>query len=282
MAVIINTNLAALVARKNLEISQSTLATSIARLSSGSRITKAADDAAGLAISEKLTAQIRGLSQASRNAANGISVISTAEGALVEVTNSLIRMRELSVQAASGDLGSSERDNLNSEYSQLLGEIDCIAQSTKFNGTSLISASSTSMSLQIGIDSGGSNTLSLSISGVGTASLGGTTSISATAVSGTTGGNAQAALASIDSALTTVTSVRGSLGALQNRLESVIRNLSISIENTSAANSRIRDVDVAEETATFTKAQILVQAGVSVLSQANQQPSIALSLLGGR
>lgn len=286
MAVIINTNLAALVARKNLEISQSSLATSIARLSSGSRITKAADDAAGLAISEKLNAQIRGLAQSSRNAANGISYLSTAEGALVEVTNSLIRMRELAVQASSGDLGSSERDNLDAEYQQLLQEIDRIAGATKFNGASVLSAAAgattTSISLQIGIDSGGSNALTLQISAIGTAQLGGSSVISGSAISGSTGSTAQGTLARIDSALSTVTSVRGSLGALQNRLESVIRNLSVSIENTSAANSRIRDVDVAEETATFTKAQILVQAGVSVLSQANQQPSIALSLLGGR
>lgn len=282
MAVIINSNLAALTARKNLETSQSALSSSIARLSSGMRITKAADDAAGLAISEKLGAQVRGLSQASRNAANGISVVATAEGALGEVTNMLTRMRELSVQAASGDLGTDERKNLNQEYQQLLQEIDRIANTTKFNGQSLFSAGgSTSFSFQIGINSGANDVMAVTIGATdasGLAAAGGSTgTLSGSDI--TTANSAQAQLDKLDKAITAVTSNRGTLGALQNRLESVIRNLSVSIENTTAANSRIRDVDVAEETAAYTKNQILVQAGVSVLSQANQQPSIALSLL---
>lgn len=281
MAVIINSNLAALTARKNLETSQSQLSTSIARLSSGLRITRASDDAAGLAISEKLSAQIRGLSQASRNAANGISVVATAEGALNEVTNLLARQRELAVQAASGDLGTSERANLDQEYQQLMSEIDRIATSTKFNGQALFSAGgTTSFSFQIGINSGSDNVLTVTVSKTDVSGLGGTAgSLSGTNI--TAASSAQAVLAKIDSAITSVTSNRGTLGAMQNRLESVIRNLSVSIENTTAANSRIRDVDVAEETAAYTKNQILVQAGVSVLAQANQQPSIALSLLGG-
>lgn len=281
MAVIINSNLAALTARKNLETSQSQLSTSIARLSSGLRITRASDDAAGLAISEKLSAQIRGLSQASRNAANGISVVATAEGALNEVTNLLARQRELAVQAASGDLGSAERANLDQEYQQLMSEIDRIATSTKFNGQALFSAGgTTSFSFQIGINSGSDNVLTVTVSKTDVSGLGGTAgSLSGTNI--TAASSAQAVLAKIDSAITSVTSNRGTLGAMQNRLESVIRNLSVSIENTTAANSRIRDVDVAEETAAYTKNQILVQAGVSVLAQANQQPSIALSLLGG-
>lgn len=281
MAVIINSNLAALTARKNLETSQSQLSTSIARLSSGLRITRASDDAAGLAISEKLSAQIRGLSQASRNAANGISVVATAEGALNEVTNLLARQRELAVQAASGDLGSAERANLDQEYQQLMSEIDRIATSTKFNGQALFSAGgTTSFSFQIGINSGSDNVLTVTVSKTDVSGLGGAAgSLSGTNI--TAADSAQAVLAKIDSAITSVTSNRGTLGAMQNRLESVIRNLSVSIENTTAANSRIRDVDVAEETAAYTKNQILVQAGVSVLAQANQQPSIALSLLGG-
>ncbi len=281
MAVIINSNLAALVARKNLELSQSTLQTSIARLSSGMRITKASDDAAGLAISEKLSAQIRGLAQATRNAANGISVVATAEGALNEVTSSLVRMRELAVQAASGDLGSAERSNLDAEYQQLLSEIDRIATATQFNGQSLFSAGgSATFSFQIGINSGANNVITVSISKTDVSGLGGGTSLSGTNIGAVT--SAQAVLASIDSAISQVTSNRGSLGAMQNRLESIIRNLAVSIENSTAAYSRIRDVDVAEETANYTKGQILVQAGVSVLAQANQQPSVALALLGGR
>jgi flagellin len=278
MAVVINSNLAALTARKNLEVSQSNLATSIARLSSGMRITRASDDAAGLAISEKLNAQIRGFAQASRNAANGISVVATAEGALNEVTNILTRMRELAVQASSGDLGSGERANLDSEYQQLLTEIDRISNATKFNGANLLSGTgSSTITFQIGINSGSDNVISVTFSGVNTAGLGGTNKISGTAI--TTADSAMLQLDKIDSAISQVTTIRGSFGAMQNRLESVIRNLAVTIENTTAANSRIRDVDVAEETASYTKNQILVQAGVSVLAQANQQPSIALSLL---
>ncbi len=279
MSVTINSNLASLTARKNLDVTQSNLATSIARLSSGMRITRASDDAAGLAISEKLNAQVRGFAQASRNAANGISMVATAEGALNEVTNILTRMRELAVQASSGDLGSGERANLDSEYQQLLQEIDRISNSTKFNGASLIASGVTSVTFQVGINSGSDNVISVSLSGVYTNGLGGTSVIGGTSISGTDGVNAMDQLAKIDSAIGQVTTIRGSFGAMQNRLESVIRNLAVTIENTTAANSRIRDVDVAEETATYTKNQILVQAGVSVLAQANQMPSIALSLL---
>ncbi len=283
MAVTINSNLAALTARKNLEVSQNNLATSIARLSSGMRITRASDDAAGLAISEKLNAQLRGYAQASRNAANGISVVATAEGALNEVTNILTRMRELAVQAASGDLGTSERGNLDSEYQQLLAEIDRTSNATKFNGSYLLSGTGTSsITFQIGINSGADNIISVTFSGVNSAGLGGTSKISGTSIAGSDGSNGMTQLDKIDSAISQVTTIRGSFGAMQNRLESVIRGLSVTIENTTAANSRIRDVDVAEETASYTKNQILVQAGVSVLAQANQQPSIALSLLGGR
>ncbi len=280
MSVTINSNLASLTARKNLDVTQSNLATSIARLSSGMRITRASDDAAGLAISEKLNAQVRGFAQASRNAANGISVVATAEGALNEVTNILTRMRELAVQASSGDLGSGERDNLNSEYGQLLTEIDRISVATKFNGASLLDGTTTSIKFQIGINSGSENVISVAFSAVDTSGLGGAAgTISATGIAGTDGESAMSQLSKIDSAIGQVTTLRGTFGAMQNRLESVIRNLAVTIENTTAANSRIRDVDVAEETATYTKNQILVQAGVSVLAQANQMPSIALSLL---
>ncbi|GAB4361463.1 MAG: flagellin [Deltaproteobacteria bacterium] len=276
MSVVINNNISSLIAQKNLGVTQSMLQKSIARLSSGMRITQASDDAAGLAISDKLNAQIRGLAQAQRNAGNGISVVATAEGALNEVTNLLTRMRELAVQAASGDLGSNERSNLNAEYAQNLAEIDRIANATKFNGQVLFSAGATvTFTFQIGINSGSENVISTTISDARTSALG----VSATTIA--YADSAQSVLATIDAAIETVASSRGSLGAQQNRLESVIRNLSVSIENTTAAYSRIRDVDVAEETATYTKNQILVQAGVAVLAQANQLPSVALSLLGG-
>jgi len=276
MAVVINSNLAALNARKNLAISQDALATSIARLSSGMRITRASDDAAGLAISEKLNAQIRGFAVASRNASNAISVVATAEGTLNEVTSLLTRMRELAVQSASGDLGSSERGNLNTEYTALRDEIDRMVSATKFSGTNLFSTGGTvTMSFQIGINSGSGDSLAVGISDNHVSALSG--ALSGSTISDST--SASALLAGIDAAISQVTTNRGSLGAAQNRLESIIRNLAVTIETTTAANSRIRDVDVAEETASYTKNQILVQAGVSVLAQANQQPQIALSLL---
>jgi flagellin len=279
MAVIINSNLSALNARKNLEISQSNLATSIARLSSGMRITRASDDAAGLAISEKLNAQIRGFAQASRNASNGISVVATAEGTLNEVTTLLTRMRELAVQAASGDLGSTERGNLDTEFGALLYEIDRMVSATKFNGTNLFSTGAVvTTSFQIGINSG--DTLAVDVAQANVSALASGAITSASKID--TAASAAGLLAGIDTAISNVTTNRGSLGAVQNRLESIVRNLAVTIETTTAANSRIRDVDVAEETATYTKNQILVQAGVSVLAQANQQPQIALSLLGGR
>lgn len=283
MAIVINSNIAAMNARKNLAISQDNLATSIARLSSGQRITRASDDAAGLAISEKLNAQIRGFSVASRNASNAISVVATAEGTLNEVTSLLTRMRELAVQAASGDLGSAERGNLDTEFRALLTEIDRMVAATAFNGQALFSTGATvTTSFQIGINSGDTlavqvsqATVSALSSGLVTQNVGATNTISTAAA-------AANLLGGIDSAISGVTTNRGALGAAQNRLESIVRNLAVTIETSSAANSRIRDVDVAEETATYTKNQILVQAGVSVLAQANQAPQIALSLLGGR
>lgn len=283
MAIVINSNLAAMNARKNLAISQDALATSIARLSSGQRITRASDDAAGLAISEKLNAQIRGFSVASRNASNAISVVSTAEGTLNEVTSLLTRMRELAVQAASGDLGSAERGNLDTEFKALLTEIDRMVAATAFNGQNLFSTGATvTTSFQIGINSG--DTLAVAVAQATVSALSGGLVTQNVGVTNTisTAAAAAALLGGIDAAISGVTTNRGALGAAQNRLESIVRNLAVTIETSSAANSRIRDVDVAEETATYTKNQILVQAGVSVLAQANQAPQIALSLLGGR
>ncbi|MDD5308904.1 MAG: flagellin [Deltaproteobacteria bacterium] len=274
MGLVINTNVASINAQRNLGKTEQSLNTSLARLSSGMRITVAKDDAAGLAISEKLRAQIRGLGQASRNANDGISLVQTAEGALNEVSNILIRMRELSVQAATGTLGDTERGYLQNEFDQLSQEIDRIAQVTEFNGTPLLDGSA-SVSLQVGINNNASDRIDVAIGSISTADLG----IGSTDISTALGG--QGALDDLDSALSIVSQTRGELGAIQNRLATTINNLQTQQENLSAANSRIRDVDVAAETVEMTRSQILMQAGVAVLAQANQMPAMALQLIGG-
>jgi flagellin len=245
------------------------------------RITSAKDDAAGLAISEKLRAQIRGLGQAERNANDGISLVQTAEGSLNEVSSILIRMRELSVQAASGTLGSEERGYLNDEFGELVAEIDRIAAGTEFNGKVLLNgAQSTGISFQVGINNVSTvDRITVSISDVGSDTIGsGSTHISSQSVSTAT--KAQTSLSVIDAAIADISGLRGSLGASQNRLSAAVNNLTVQRENISAANSRIRDVDVAQETVEMTRSQILMQAGVAVLAQANQMPALALSLIG--
>jgi flagellin len=275
MALVINTNVASLNAQRNLNSTQLMMAKSMERLSSGLRINRAGDDAAGLAISQNMQANIRSMNQAVRNANDGISLVQTAEGALNESSNILQRMRELATQAANGVLSTSQRANIQVEFSNLQQEIDRIAAVTDFNGTKLLDGSlSTGTTLQIGIGTSANDTLSVSIGNANTSTL----SVSANFVS--TQGAAQSALSAIDSAIQSVSTARGNLGAVQNRLQSTINNLQVAVENTSAANSRIVDVDVAAETANMTKAQILAQAGVSVLSQANQSPQLALKLLG--
>lgn len=279
MGLVINTNISAINAQRNLSKTEGALGTSLSRLSSGLRITSAKDDAAGLAISEKLRAQIRGLGQAERNANDGISLVQTAEGALNEVSGALIRMRELAVQAATGTLGAEERDYLDSEFLSLISEIDRIAARTEFNGTSLLDGSaSTGISLQVGLDNDVNDRISASIGNTYASKLGETNFISTQHVS--TVALAQSALAVIDSAINDVSAVRGDLGATQNRLSITVNNLATQRENLSAANSRIRDVDVATETVDMTRNQILMQAGVAVLAQANQLPAMALSLIG--
>jgi len=275
MGLVINTNVSAINAQKNITKTQDSLGTSLARLSSGMRITAAKDDAAGLAISEKMRAQIRGLAQAERNANDGISLVQTAEGALNETSGILIRMRELAVQSSTGTLGDEERGYLDNEFSQLVDEIDRISSVTDFNGTQLLDGSASGgINIQVGTSSGADNQIKVSVtdssaSGIGVDGLG----IS-------TAAGAQSALATIDTAISTVSETRGSLGAAQNRLSITVNNLATQRENTAAANSRIRDVDVASETVDMTRSQILMQAGTSVLAQANQLPSLALSLLG--
>jgi len=275
MALTINTNVASLNAQRNLTSTQLMMSKSMERLSSGLRINRAGDDAAGLAISQNMQANIRSMNQAVRNANDGISLVQTAEGALNETSNILLRMRELGTQAANGVLSQSQRDNIQVEFSNLQSEIDRISSVTDFNGTKLLNgALSAGTSLQIGTGTTTNDVISVTIDKASSATL----SVSANFVS--TQGAAQSALTAIDSAIQAVSTARGSLGAVQNRLQSTINNLQVAVENTSAANSRIVDVDVAAESANMTKAQILAQAGVSVLSQANQSPQLALKLLG--
>ena len=272
MGLRVNTNVFSLTAQRNLSAVSSRLSGNFNRLSSGLRIATAADDAAGLGISERMRAQIRSLDQAGRNAQDGISLVQTAEGALGEVNASLLRMRELAVQSSNGTLNTGDRAVLNTEFTALRTEINRIATDTEFNDINLFDASQTSVSIQVGTDSG--DTIDVSLSDT-TATTLGLNSLSLTTVS-----NASSSLTAIDAAIDTVTTARGDLGGTQNRLESVVRNIATTSENLSAAESRIRDVDVAAETADLTRNSILQQAALSVLSQANVQPQLALNLLG--
>jgi len=277
MALTINTNVASLNAQRNLNTTQLMMSKSMERLSSGLRINRAGDDAAGLAISQNMQANIRSMNQAVRNANDGISLVQTAEGALNETSNILLRMRELGTQAANGVLSTTQRANIQVEFGNLQEEIDRISAVTDFNGTKLLNGDlSTGTSLQVGTGTTGNDTISVTVGKADTATLGVGTTTSAVS----TQAAAQASLTAIDSAISLVSTARGNLGAVQNRLQSTINNLQVAVENTSAANSRIVDVDVAAESANMTKSQILAQAGVSVLSQANQAPQLALKLLG--
>jgi len=274
---VINTNVMAINAQRNLSNTTANLSTSMARLSSGKRITAAKDDAAGLAISEKLKAQIRGLGQAERNANDGISLVQTAEGAMDEISGMLIRMRELAIQAANGTTDSNQKGFLNTEFSQLATEITRIADATSFNSASLLNGD-LSITLQVGIGTSVANdqmTVSFRDVSADTSYMGNIASDDISSASG-----ALAAVGNLDTAITNLSEQRGKLGAFQNRLASTVRNLATTRENLSASNSRIRDVDVADESVNMTRSQILMQAGSSVLAQANQIPSMALSLIG--
>jgi flagellin len=251
---------------------------SLERLASGYRINKAGDDAAGLAISEKLRAKIRGLQVAQRNANDGISLVQVAEGGLNEVQNILVRMRELGVQAASDTIGPAERVYLDNEYQALKSEVDRIANGTDFNGTNLLDG--TGGSLDIQVNTGGENILGVDrISYDASRADANTDKIGIADLNISTKDGAQKSLAKVDAALDYISSLRGDLGAMQNRLISTINNIGISVENLSAANSRIKDVDIADESAELTRNNILMQAGTSVLSQSNQVPKMALELL---
>lgn len=277
MGLRINTNVQSLAAQRALGITKRNMDSNLRRLSSGERITRAADDAAGLAISENLKAQIRGMQQARRNADDGISLVQTAEGGLQEVSNIIIRLRELAVQAASDTVGETERGFSNIEFQSLKDEIQRIAESSEFNGRKLLDGTGGLVEIQIGIHNDAFNdriTYDSSSIDATLLSLG----LGSETVANKEG--AQLALKKLDDALVKVNGSRANLGALQNRLTSVVNNLQINEENFSAANSRIRDVDVASETAEMAKNSILNQAGVSVLAQANQAPNFALKLIG--
>ncbi|UCD35224.1 MAG: flagellin FliC [Nitrospiraceae bacterium] len=280
MGLIVNTNLFSLNAQRNVKNTQNSLGTSVERLSSGLRINSAKDDAAGMALSMKLTAHIRSINQAVRNAQDGISVVQTAEGGMNEIHNILTRMRELAIQAATGTLSSSDRTSLQTEFNDLKTEITRISDTTEFNGLKLLNGtlSGSGVSLQVGINNTVNDRIAVTggaLADIDSSSLG----LSGTVSSIDTAGNAQSMLALVDSAISTVSTRRGNLGAAQNRLGSTIANLEIAAENLSAANSRIKDADFAIETANLTRSQIILQAGVAVLSQANVMPQYALQLL---
>jgi len=276
MALTLNTNVASLTAQKNLAMTQSNLQTNFNRLSSGFRINTAADDASGLAISESLKAQVGSFTVAERNANNGTSMAQTAEGALGQISNVLTRMRELAVQSANGDLGSTDRGYIQTEFGELKSEIDRISNASQYNGKSLLSGAATTIDFQVGINNTTDDRISVSFGGVSTGSLG----INATSVSGTDAANAQTAIGTIDTAISSVSNFRATFGAKMNRLADAVQNIQSFRTNLSAANSRIRDADIAEESAALTRNQVLQQAGAAVLAQANQSPQIALKLLG--
>src|SRR5215831_18852325 len=273
MSISVLTNVASLNAQRNLAATQASLAASVGRLSSGMRINSAADDAAGLGISETLKSQILGLAQAQRNANDGISLSQVAEGSMNQMQGIVSRMRELAVQSANGTLGSNERSYIQTEFTQLSKEIDRISKVTDFDGQKLLDGSAaTGLTFQIGINNSSNDQIALT-----TSTLGSTVKITNASLSTVT--NAQSAIGTFDKAIQQLSQARANLGSVQNRMTVTVSNLAVAQENLTAANSRIRDVDVANESANLTKSQILSQAGLAVLAQANQLPQSALSLL---
>jgi len=277
MALSINTNIMSLNAQRNLNNTNLSIATSLQRLSSGLRVNSAKDDAAGLAIAERMNAQVRGLTVAIRNSNDGISLAQTTEGALGTITESLQRMRELSIQSANGTNTATDRVSLNAEYTQLGTEISRIVNSTTFNGQAILAGDAGSKVFQIGPNGTVNDRITVTTTDMTTAT--GLTNATGTTV--TTSALSIAAIGLLDTALDTVNSERATLGAVQSRIESAIRALESTRENTAAARGRIMDADFAMETAALTRSQILQQAGVAMLSQANSAPQLALSLLQG-
>jgi len=277
MGLRVNTNVQSLAAQRHLGVNSNSQQKALEQLSSGSRINRAADDAAGLAISEKLRGEIRSMKQATRNANDGVSLVQVAEGAMNEIGNIIVRMRELSIQAASDTIGDTERQYVDREIQQLKSEVDRIATSTEFNGQRLLNNSLPSLEIQVGTHNSPENDrlvfdtkdkdstmAALGISDIGARDKSG----------------AQSSLEKLDTAMDKLSSNRASLGAIQNRLSSTINNLMVYQENLGAANSRIRDTDMAEQASELTRANILTNTAVSVLGQANQTPQLALKLLG--
>ncbi|MBP7579462.1 MAG: flagellin FliC [Vogesella sp.] len=280
MPIIVNSNIASLNAQRNLSMSNTSLANSLQKLSSGLRVNSAKDDAAGLAVAEGLTSQIRGNNQGVRNAYDGISVAQTAESALGQVGNNLQRIREVAVQAANGGISDDNRSQLQKEVDQLTQEISRIVQTTNFNGTKLLTGGS-ALTFQVGASGSADNQVTTSgIEMSGIAGYSGALAATGT-VNVTTSAAASAAIGSMDVSIRTVTNTRATFGAVQNRFEAVIANMQAFTENLSASRSRIVDADFASETAQMTRNQILQQAGTSILGQANQVPQAALSLLRG-
>jgi flagellin len=274
----INTNLASLNAQRNLASSQSTLSTSMQRLSSGLRVNSAKDDAAGLAIAERMNAQVRGMNVAVRNANDAISMSQTAEGAIGKIGDALQRMRELAVQSANGTNNAGDRNNLQTEFGQLTSEVARLVDGTRFNGTNLFDGTTTTFTFQIGAGTSTNDTIDIAGTDL-TASV--RDAVSALDVSGPDATGATAAIGAIDTAIDQVTTSRALYGAAQNRFETVVMNLQVSSENLTAARSRIMDADFAVETANLSRSQILQQAGNAMVAQANALPQQVLQLLKG-
>jgi flagellin len=273
----IQNNIASLQAQSNLGNTQRALAMNFQKLSSGYRINSAADDAAGLGISENMSAQTRSFTVAERNTNNGISMAQTAEGALGQMSGMLGRLRELAVQGSNGDLTSTDRGFLDTEFTALKSEVDRISTATTYNGKQLLSGTAASIVFQVGINNTTNDQIGITFGGVDLTSLG----LSTTSVSGATATNAQSAIDAVDAAIASVSTQRSNYGSAMNRMQVTVTNIQSMRTNLTAANSRIKDTDIAEETASMARNQVLSQAGAAVLAQANQAPQLAMSLLRG-
>ena len=280
MGLSVNTNVAAINAYRNLSATQNDLSKSLEKLSSGYRINRAADDAAGLAISEGLRSQVSGLTQAARNAQDGISVVQTAEGSLTEVHSILHRMRDLAVQAANDSNSTEARTDISTEATQLQTELGRIASSTNFNGQKLLNLTTANgtLAFQVGADGVSTSQIKVDLSTANVANVAASLAVG-TAIKFTSASFAQAAISAIDKQITKISTARANLGAYQNRFEHTINSVNVAVENLSASESRIRDTDMASEMVNFTRSQILSQAGTAMLAQANQAPQSVLKLL---
>jgi len=281
MTLSINTNIASIDAQRNLTASQSSLATSMQRLSSGLRINSSKDDAAGLSIAERMNAQVRGMNVAIRNSNDGISLAQTADGALSQVSNSLQRMRELAVQARNSTNSSSDKDSLNKEFNQLQQEITRVMGGTTFNGKHILGSDATTLNFQVGANTKADDTVSIKTTDMtkDTTMTAVTFSTSASIDSGNDATAIGKVIDNIDKAIDDVNDTRATFGASQSRFDSIISNLQSSVENQTAARSRIMDADFAQETANMSRANVLQQAGTAMIAQANQQPAQVLTLL---